>query len=376
MSLRVAFTPKRESLSRSGLQTVLDTLRYRFVTRTDMIDKILKKLFYTLFICIAFFSCKKNSEQNTQISFYHWRSNFNLSSQEKDCLKNNACKTLYLKYFDVVKEEGKTKPVSIIHFSGKTDLKVIPVIFIKNNVFINTKKNEIDTLVVNITQLINQINSKNNITYQTIQFDCDWTDKTQQLYFYFLEQFGKNIQPKKISATIRLHQIKYKFKTGVPPVNIGTLMFYNMGKIAGDTLNSIYSKKISEKYISYLQNYPLTLNIALPVFGWGIQSRQGNVINLLNKMTYQDFISDTNFIQQTTAIFKAKNYCFKAGYYFIKNDVVKLESVSEEQLLEMAELINDNIKQTPAEIIFYDLDTINLNRYDKNIFKKTVAAFN
>ncbi len=327
-------------------------------------------------ICIAFFSCKKNSEPNTQISFYYWRSNFNLSAQETECLKYNESKSIYLKYFDVAKEDGIVKPVSIIQFSKKPELKIVPVVFIKNDVFAKSNKQQVDTLVNNIEKLITQINLKNNISITQIQFDCDWTENTQQLYFYFLEQFGKQIHSKKISATIRLHQIKYKFKTGIPPVNTGVLMFYNMGKISGDTLNSIYSKEITEKYISYLENYPLPLTIALPIFGWGIQSREGHVINLLNKMTYQDFISDTNFIKQTTTIFKVKNYCFKGGYYFIKNDVVKLETVSENQLIEMAETINDNIKQKPAEIIFYDLDTINLNRYDKNIFKKTTTIFN
>lgn len=321
-------------------------------------------------------SCKKNSKQNTQISFYYWRSNFNLSPQEKECLQNNECKSIYLKYFDVIHEDGITKPVSIIQFPQKPDLKIIPVIFIKNEVFINNNKQKVDTLVNNIERLVTQINSTNTIPFNGIQFDCDWTESTQQLYFYFLEQFGKKINSKKISATIRLHQIKYKFKAGIPPVNSGTLMLYNMGKIAGDTLNSIYSKEITKKYISYLENYPLSLTIALPIFGWGIQSREGQVINLLNKMTYHDFISDTNFSKQTTTIFKVKNYCFKGGYYFAKNDVVKLETVSEDQLIEMTETINNNIKQKPTEIIFYDLDTINLNRYDKNIFKKTITTFN
>ena len=327
-------------------------------------------------LLIVIVSCKKNAEQDTQISFYYWRSTFNLSPQEKECLKNNDCNTIYLKYFDVIKEDGIVKPVSIILFNFKPAFKITPVIFIKNEVFTKSNTVKVDTLVNNIKKLITEINSKNKISINEIQFDCDWTESTQQFYFYFLKQFCEKIAPKKISATIRLHQIKYKYKTGIPPVNAGTLMLYNMGKIAGDTLNSIYSKEITEKYISYLEKYPLPLTIALPIFAWGIQSREGNVINLLNKMNYNDFITDTNFSMQTNTIFKAKNYCFKGGYYFIKNDIVKLESISTEQLIEMTETINDNIKNKPTEIIFYDLDTINLNRYDKNIFKKTTHTFN
>jgi hypothetical protein len=185
----------------------------------------LKKLFYTLLICIAFFSCKKNSEQNTQISFYYWRSNFNLSAQEIECLKYNESKSIYLKYFDVAKEDGIVKPVSIIQFSKKPELKVIPVIFIKNDVFAKSNKQQVDTLVNNIEKLITQINLKNNISITHIQFDCDWTENTQQLYFYFLEQFGKRDNSKKISATIRLHQIKYKFKAITIQERNGTRLF-------------------------------------------------------------------------------------------------------------------------------------------------------
>lgn len=336
----------------------------------------MKKFLFVLLSIFIFFSCKQTTNQNTQINFYHWRSTFNLSPQEKECLKINNCKTLYIKYFDVIKEDGVVKPVSIIQFNKESDLKITPVVFIKNDVFIKINTALVDTLVNNIKKLITEINLKNKVSVSEIQLDCDWTESTRQFYFYFLKQFSEKIAPIKISATIRLHQIKYKYKTGIPPVNTGILMFYNMGKIAGDTLNSIYSKEISEKYSSYLNNYPLQLSVALPIFAWGIQSRNGNVINLLNKMNYNDFNADTNFSKQTNAIFKAKNYCFKSGYYFVKNDVIKLESISEEQLLEMAELINANLKTKANEIIFYDLDTINLNRYDKNIFKKTVAVFN
>ncbi len=37
-----------------------------------------------------------------------------------------------------------------------------------------------------------------------------------------------------LSSTIRLHQIKYRERTGVPPVERGMLMFYNMGQFSAD----------------------------------------------------------------------------------------------------------------------------------------------
>ena len=333
--------------------------------------KFLKIFQYISFIFLVFVSCKQNEDQGTDISFYYWKSVF--TSKEEKCLKLNECKNIYIRYFDLIKE-GQIRPVAIIQFIQIPWLNVIPVVFIKNEVFNNTDSITVDSLVQNTAKLVRQINLKNKLTVNEIQFDCDWTEKTQKFYFYFLKQFGKAF-PVDLSATIRLHQVKYKFKSGIPPVKRGVLMYYNMGKINSDTSNSIYDRNLALKYLPYLKSYTLPLSVALPVFGWGIQSRDGKVIALLNKMNETDFIADTNFAEQARNIFRVKNYCFKSGFYFVKNDLVKLEFVLEKDLMEMAEDLNSNLISKPKEIIFYDLDTINLNRYNENICKKVADNF-
>ena len=153
-------------------------------------------------------TCKRTTKPPSSISFYHWKSVFNLSKQEKECLQFNESETLYLKYFDVVKEEGQVKPVSVIQFKQAPSLSIIPVVFIKNNVFVDSDKLETDTLAIHISKLLQHINLKNNISVHEIQFDCDWTEATQELYFYFLKQFTKANPHTTLSATIRLHQVK------------------------------------------------------------------------------------------------------------------------------------------------------------------------
>lgn len=41
----------------------------------------------------------------------------------------------------------------------------------------------------------------------------------------------------------------------------------------------------------------------------------------------------------------------------------------------MAKDLDDNLKETPKEIIFYDLDELNMKNYEKNIFKQVIARF-
>jgi hypothetical protein len=278
-----------------------------------------------------------------------------------------------VRYVDIVGSGGTFNFVARLDSLPKGE-NFIPVIFIENKVFLNMDHELASDLYVAINNLVTDISRQSATKFKEIQFDCDWTEKTKDIYFYFLRKYkdsGINT-----SATIRLHQVKYKEITGVPPVNKGVLMYYNMGIISADTNNSIYSPAIAKRYTSYLKNYPLVLDLALPVFSWGIHIRDGKVIGLLNKTNERNFINDTNFISVSNSIFKAKRSLFKSGYYYQENDKVKIESVSKEQLEEMADHLKNKFKQKPKEIIYYDLDSINLQRYDEKIFEEISSRFN
>ncbi len=313
-----------------------------------------------------------SKKQPPAISFYYWRSSFNLNDTENTSLQNNECKTIYIKYFDVIKE-NTVRPVSIIKFKVLPQQKIVPVIFIKNNVFEDTAETE--TLAAKVAELINAINRENKITITQVQFDCDWTQKTKLSYFSFLEEFGKKTKLS-LSATIRLHQVKYPSVTGIPPVKKGVLMFYNMGTINSGRTNSIYDKEIAQKYVPYLKNYLLPLDVAFPVFSWAIHCRDNNVLSLLNKTNASDFYNDSCFKKEKNGYLVATQSCFRSGNYFRKHDEIKFEKIEFNELQEMGELLSVRMKTRPHEIIFYDLDSININRYKKNAFKKIRDNFN
>lgn len=326
------------------------------------------------FSCIILISCSKPIAKQ-DIAFYYWKSNFKVNRGELSVLSDNNCKTLYLKYFDVVKEDGNTRPAAIISFeSPAPKQRIVPVVFIKNVVFTGIDSLQTENLARKTISLIEQINFSNSISVDEIQWDCDWTEKTRTNYFCFLRRV-KAILKSKISATIRLHQIKYRYVTGIPPVDKGVLMYYNMSDITSEDKNSIYDKTTANKYLSSLRSYPLHVDIALPIFAWGIQSRNDKVISLLNKVNENDFVNDTHFVFVNPAYISVKHACFKTGYYFQEGDKVRIEYIKQEELLEMAEDIKSNLSTWPSETIFYDLDSLNLNRYDKSIFKKVLDMF-
>jgi hypothetical protein len=327
--------------------------------------------FFLLFLCTTA-ACRRSSKP---LSFYYWKTQFSLNDFEKSVLNDHAVTTLYIRYFDVDFKPEETAPAPISPIKLNSTLRpfaVVPVIFIKNRTFERLDSTAVALMAKNVFRLVSQINQSQQITTREIQFDCDWTDRTRNSFFYFIQQY-RAISQQTISATIRLHQVKYKERTGIPPVDYGVLMYYNMANIDGGTQNSIYEKSIAGRYNAFIRNYPLALDVALPVFSWAYTIREGKVVELLNKMNLGHFKNDTNFTQVNNSRFLTKHACFKAGYYFRQNDVVKLEHVPAEDLVSITEQINRYSNHRIGKVVLYDLDSSNLIQYEKGIFKKVLA---
>jgi hypothetical protein len=333
----------------------------------------LKKFLLIVFLQMVFFSC--NREVKPTISFYYWKTVFKISNIEKQTIQNCQVRKLYVRYFDIDLDKNDLPfPKSPIHFKDSTTgFSIVPVIYIKNQVLLS-KKNDSKDLAIKTNSFINQINSKNKINIEEIQIDCDWTLSSKQNYLDFITSI-KKISGKKISATIRLHQIKYFKKTGFPKVDNAVLMYYNMGTIQLDSLNSIYDKSIADNYLQSLNKYPLQLDVALPIYSWGIQIRDGKVIKLISKINEEKLKKDANFVFVKKNHYKAKEANFKAGNFYQKNDILKIESISKNDLIEMANDLNKNIKTKPREIIFYDLDEFNIKQYENDIFTQVTNQF-
>lgn len=301
---------------------------------------------------------------------------FKFSNTEKEVLNENNVQKLYVRYFDIGlhPETNFPIPISPIRFEeNPIEYTIVPVVFIQNKVMLQPNL-DVENLAQKTFDFIEQINSKNKISCQEIQIDCDWTLNSKENYLKFIEVF-KKFSKKKLSATIRLHQVKYFKKTKIPNVDSGVLMYYNMGSIAPDSLNSIYDQKVAERYLKSLKKYPLHLDFAFPIYSWGVHIRDNKVIGLRSKMNSAGLEKDSNFEKVSPIFFKAKHSNYKNGVFYEENDLLKIEEIKAEDLKEMAEDLQDNLVEKPNEIIFYDLDEFNLNNYEKNIFKQVVSWF-
>lgn len=329
-------------------------------------------LFSFAFIML-FASCK--NELEPKASFYYWKTIFKLNNEEKIMLKENNIRKIYIRYFDVALKGNAPLPLLPIIFKEKPEnLEIVPVIFIKNEVMLNQSLNTSD-LADKIQNLINQINKKNNFHIKEIQFDCDWSKQSKNNYFDFLSLFKTKFKGS-LSVTIRLHQIKYLKLAGIPNVDRGVLMYYNMSTLDSND-NLIYDRNIAKEYIKNLKDYPLKLDLALPVYSWIIHRRNNKVLALYSKTNTGQFHLEDYFkvIRKNQVI--VKNNLLKDGIFYKKGDIIQIDIIRKEDLYEIIKDLSPRLKNTPNELIFYDLDPINLKPFsdEKRFFQKICNSF-
>jgi hypothetical protein len=319
----------------------------------------------------CFFSCEAKKEtRKVERAFYYWKSVFSLTAYELQALDTLHIQTLYIKFFDVGwnNETQTAVPEAKLQVSNMALLQkfsIVPTIFITNECIQKIHSSQIETLTENIFRLTGEIMHRAGIeTTKEIQIDCDWTAGSRSNYFLLLEKINQLYKDAGItlSATIRLHQIKFMGKTGVPPVKKGLLMCYNMGNLKNPaTNNSILETTELEKYTANLSKYPLQLDVALPLFSWKVLLRNniynGLIQNLPDSFLINSAVTKNNqrftFLKDTTL----------AGYEFKKGDVLRNEESSCKEIISAAETISRQLKNTSLRVSLYHLDSVILKKY-------------
>ena len=338
---------------------------------------------YFLIISILLLGSCKIHNNVVERGFYFWKTTYSLSQSEAIRLHKLNITKIYLRLFDVDwdKVTNSAIPAGEIKFDQKPDsiFAIIPVAFITNRTLLNLNINDSPLLADKIFSKINQIMKFNNIPFRELQLDCDWTESTRLKYFSIIKFMrGKLSKENKIiSATIRLHQIKYPEHTGIPPVDRGMLMFYNMGKIdAGDNKNSIYNKNDALHYVSFVKNYPLNLDVVLPLFGWIVHIRDNKVVELINGQLVNELNADKKFNQWGKNSYISNNSFFLHGYYFMKGDILKVENAGIGLCREAADLVSQNLKNANRTISIFDYDSLKISKYNEKDFNKIFSLFN
>jgi len=342
------------------------------------------------FLLVLFFGLFVYAQVNApKRAFYFWQTTFKNSSLLESVIRTNHLSTIYLRFFDVEWDShfARPKPVASLDLMVALPLtiKVIPVVFIRNEVFVHLKSNEIKKFSKNVFEKMIFMGRSFENQIIELQFDCDWSDQTRSKYFSFLEEIAElkkhlsSFQHWKISATIRLHQVKYSARTGVPPVDRGMLMFYNMGDLQlRDKRNSIFNREDALKYTSFISKYKLPLDVALAVFSWSIHERDQMILGLYSSLTVDDITANSFFIKESGQHFKAKMSHYFHGVYYIKGDSVKFEGMNPQETLLAAKLLisSHGFFENFSTVALFDLNERMFKEYGTNGIEKIFGIFN
>lgn len=264
---------------------------------------------------------------NESPGIYYWKTHFSFSPQDRALAQDHGLQQLFVRAFDVQwsPSQNDALPVAPISFPSWEQtplhldgLKITPVVFIDNRVF----QSGVDKLKLakNICKALEQMeksllqslappppNEEENpydYEYQykaqeiqqkklaqkmdQWQIDCDWTPSSRQAYFDFLTLLQKTAPKKNISVTIRLHQYRDREANGIPPVEKGLLMCYNMAPAHDiNTQNAIFDLSLLKGYLK-APPYPFALDAALPIFEWAAAFKQSEFVGIFKDFNLQN----------------------------------------------------------------------------------------
>ncbi|MEQ8352064.1 MAG: hypothetical protein RH862_11305 [Leptospiraceae bacterium] len=290
-------------------------------------------------------------------AFYFWQVRAPLPGKQE--LRNFGVDTLYVRYFDVTAGKSGPRPVGI-RKTVKTDAVVIPVVYITVSALKGLNEKETEELARNIWKLIQKI----GFTGPEIQIDCDWTPSTRRTYFALLENIRKAMHSSPdltLSATIRLHQLKYYRRTGIPPVDRGAVMIYNMGDLSNpEESNSIFRADLAKQYLDgkWLSEYPLPLDIAMPDFQWGVAFLNGSFHSLVHGITEAQ-------LQKNSRKSGSNNYSLEEEFMWDGQNLpagtrIRMEKVDVCERWQVLELIAGRLADDPVKerrIIVFDYNS-------------------
>ena len=331
------------------------------------------RFIFWIFLLTSLANACRNGETAIRPAVYHWESDFSPTPEELQWLDEQHIQRIYLRLFDIDWDESlqAAVPVGVLQAPDtvpRIDREIVPTFFITNRSFQHLSEVETDSLALRLvrkaqTKLHEQLGAS---IVPEWQFDCDWTESTQDRYFQFLETMGKTLGPEgvAISATIRLHQVKYYRRTGVPPVDRGMLMFYNMGEVDNpETANSILDLQTAGDYYYNFDTYPLPLDLALPLFRWGVVFRDGKMVRLINNLSGPDLADSSRFVFRDTTHVEVRKSTYLDGYYLYAGDAIRLEWVAAGQLWAAARDLRRVLNRPPEWVSFYHLAPETIKNY-------------
>lgn len=341
--------------------------------------------YISILVLIVFtVSCSHKTEVTR--GFYAWQSHYDVDDVTNQKLfQSFAGERLYLKMFEVTYDEkAGAIPVSKtnvkLHDEFMSTAELVPCVFIENDVLSKINSLQLNELADNIIFLVDKyINEElfestaSNKIYNEIQLDCDWSKGNQEIYFDLIKLIKEKSQ-KTVSCTMRLYPYKYRDQMGTPPVDRIMLLCYNLLNPTKNTdKNSILEIEELKKYIDFETPYPVPVDVGLPAYSSGYrfdQQRFSGVFHAVPKGFENIALATKDKLH-----FIVKKDTTINNKFFQKGEKIKIERVSESDLLEAAQLVSNHLKQSKMNVVIYHLDHEELNQYNHEVLDSVFNIF-
>ncbi len=384
-----------------------------------------RSTFVVAVFLILFLSCKKYGDKTPVMSFCYWKTSFEVDSTDAANLRQFGVEHLYLRLFDVDWDAIIQSPVPIAeceksyNYQYLTD--ITPTIFITNAVFENIKDADLDDFATKLSDKVMALrkdifesclntNISDSKEYQNLinngdagweaakkyqdsvmsilepeyleknkelLIDCDWTPSTKTKYFKFLELLKSKTKGLDVSSTLRLWQYRDYKLAGIPPVERCLLMCYNLNDPRKyKTENSIATLADFKKYINH-SDYPLQLDIALPVHTWAVYFRKGQFKGIINSISVSEITKNKELFEpkpENRYVFLKDTVIGETYYRF--GDELRIEQVDLNTIKGFALQIKQHIKiNNRTRISFFSWDAQFYNRFKKDEYNQIINIF-
>jgi len=302
-----------------------------------------KIMLIVLVLLPLIFTCSNEKRANvfTSRGMYYWKTVFSLNDKDVSVLSRLRISRLYLRIADIIYNQKTNQPepsapVSM-HSAIPENMEMIPVLFITPDVFKKADNKAADSLASNILKLFSGFSKAAGKEIKEAQIDYDWTPSTRERYFYFLEKI-QNLAKKRglkyaFSCTVRLHQVRFRQQTGVPPVDRAVLMAYNMQSGPSySQKNGIFDLNELEKYINNKTSYPLEMGLVLPIFSQACLYRNSRIIGIFKVNNIKDLENNKWLYKAMDSNYIVKHRFNVFGREMAGGDVIKIEAVNTDDI--------------------------------------------
>ena len=339
---------------------------------------------FTMIVLLPFVfgACSGGTAAPVDASFYYWKTVYNPDSTEQASLRHIGAERVFIRIMDIDNQggNGEAIPVSAVTFAEPLPdtLAAVPVVYIVNNVLKERSADQLETLAANIEQFVSgKMKQAGKAGFDEIQLDCDWTATTRDNYFALLDALRRRMgDTVKLTSTLRLHQVRNRRSSGIPPVDRVLLMCYNMGNLRqyGDH-NSILDLQEMRTYLDgFLEDYPLPMDIALPLFSWPVIFRNQQYIGISKRLD-TELLADTTLFDHDagTRLYRLVGDLPEAGLRY--GDVVRHEETQWDDLTAAADFLAAHKRKEDFTLLFYHLDNQVLTNFTDEQLQEIVRRF-